>query len=474
MLGLRDRGINLEDWKNNLPGNTVTLSNYGTFKKKEIDYYHNKFLMLCENNYFKGERTLNDAEGRLYPKSIEFLLANLRQVTFEVTERCNMFCAYCGYGRFYNDYDKRENKDLDVHTAIRLLNHLSHYWNSSINISHGKNIYIGIYGGEPLLNMAFIREIVDYVTHMNMLHNRFSFSITTNAVLLDKHMDFLVKNDFHLLISLDGNRESNEYRIFKNGKPAYSHVVKNLESLKYKYPEYYKKRVNFNAVYHNKNTIEGLYTYFKERFDKIPAINEISTTGINPKKKKEFFETYSSISGDLSQSKNYDILEKELFFNLPSVKDMIIFLHQYGGCTFRDYPSLVFPHKKVARTPTGTCAPFSRKIFVTVNGKILPCERIGHQFSLGYVDENHVLLDAEAISRFYNGYFDEIRPMCKRCGNIDACQECLFHMEFKNGKPFCSGFMDDDRIVNYFSEHLSHLEAHPYLYERIMKEVISE
>lgn len=474
MLELQNRGVNLKEWKNNFRGNEITIKNYGKFKKREIDYYYNKFLILYENNYFKGDNTINDAEGRLYPESIECLLANIRQVTFEVTDRCNMFCAYCGYGSFYNDYDNRENKDLRVDTAIRLLNYLSYYWNSSKNMSHDKNIYIGYYGGEPMKSMSFIREVVDYVKHMNMLHNRFSFSITTNALLLENHMDFLVENDFNLLISLDGDRENNEYRVFKSGKPSYDHIFKSINSLRKKYPEYFKEKVNFNAVFHNKNTVEDLFSYFKETFDKIPAVNELSTTGINPEKREEFLATYSSITRDLSQSKKYETLQHEMFLNLPTVKDMIIFLHQYGGCTFRDYPSLVFPHKKGSRIPTGTCAPFSRKLFVTVNGKILPCERIGHQFSLGYVDDNHVELDAEAISRFYNGHFDVLRPMCKRCYNINACQECLFHMEFKEGKPVCRGFMDDERIAHYFAEYLSQLEAHPYLYERIMKEVISE
>ncbi len=32
-------------------------------------------------------------------------LRNLRQITFEVTDRCNLKCKYCGYGEFYDNYD---------------------------------------------------------------------------------------------------------------------------------------------------------------------------------------------------------------------------------------------------------------------------------------------------------------------------------------------------------------------------------
>jgi len=29
-------------------------------------------------------------------------LINLRQLTFEVTDACNLKCKYCGYGEFYD------------------------------------------------------------------------------------------------------------------------------------------------------------------------------------------------------------------------------------------------------------------------------------------------------------------------------------------------------------------------------------
>jgi uncharacterized protein len=37
-------------------------------------------------------------------------LANLPQITFEITDACNLKCKYCGYGEFYDDYDNREDK----------------------------------------------------------------------------------------------------------------------------------------------------------------------------------------------------------------------------------------------------------------------------------------------------------------------------------------------------------------------------
>ena len=55
---------------------------------------------------------------------VKYHLANTPQITFEVTDACNLKCTYCGYGRFYSDYDTRENKRLSVDKAIVLLEYL--------------------------------------------------------------------------------------------------------------------------------------------------------------------------------------------------------------------------------------------------------------------------------------------------------------------------------------------------------------
>ncbi len=54
---------------------------------------------------------------------IRYQLANLKQLTFEVTDACNLRCKYCAYGEFYNDYDRRENKTLSL--SADSLNRLS-------------------------------------------------------------------------------------------------------------------------------------------------------------------------------------------------------------------------------------------------------------------------------------------------------------------------------------------------------------
>lgn len=207
----------------------------------------------------------------LTPEHIKHNLANLPQLVFEVTDACNLRCKYCAYGEFYDDYDCRESKDLSVEWAIRLIDYLVPYWNSGRNVSAQTPIWISFYGGEPLLNFPFIERIVDYVLHgIDCPRHRFSFSMTTNAILLHRYMDFLQEHDFSLLISLDGNEANDAYRMDKAGHSSYARVVENVNALREKYPDYFERRVNFNAVLHNKNSVEEIYRFFKEKYGDAP------------------------------------------------------------------------------------------------------------------------------------------------------------------------------------------------------------
>lgn len=56
--------------------------------------------------------------------------------------------------------------------------------------------------------------------------------MTTNAVLLDKYMDYIVEQDISLLISLDGDKKASSYRTLKSGRQSYDRVYSNIRELK--------------------------------------------------------------------------------------------------------------------------------------------------------------------------------------------------------------------------------------------------
>ena len=407
------------------------------------------------------------------PEDIIFLLANLPQLVFEVTDACNLQCKYCGYGYFYDDYDKRENQKLSTEKAMRLIDYLVSYWNSNMNQSFKHRVYISFYGGEPLLNMPFIESIVDYanskIKNSNLI---LEFSMTTNAILLNKYMDYLEEHDFGLLVSLDGDENNTGYRVDKHGKCAYDRIIDNVDSLIEKHPDYFRRKVFFNAVLHNKNSVEAIYTFFKNKYSKIPSIGELNNVGIRKDRQEEFNRTYKNANESLQQSEHYEKIIQDMFIHTGTYQSVALFLHQYSGFVFKDFTDLLFDHSNQLCLPTGTCLPFSKKMYVTVNGKILPCERIGHQFALGEITDTEIKLDVEAIAEKYNAYYAKFEKQCGSCKNIKSCIQCMFNVEDLEVKPTCHGYMNEERFRNYFNTQMHFLEKHPEEYKRIMEKVM--
>ena len=400
-------------------------------------------------------------------------IANMPQLVFEVTDACNLKCKYCAYGEMYDDYDAREEKMLPVDKAIRLIDYLVDFWNSGRNKSIGQTTFISFYGGEPLLNMPFVRTIVDYVENkINCPNRRFIFSMTTNAILLHKYMDFLRNHRFNLLISLDGNRDNTAYRVDKAGNQIFDRIVKNVDKVKEKYPDYFKEKVYFNAVLHNKNSVEEIYRFFKEKYDKMPSIGELNNVGIRKEMQEVFKKTYRNSEESLHQSEHYEEIERDMFIRSSSYQSVTLFLHQYSGFVFKDYTDLLFDHSEQKKLPTGTCIPFLKKMFVTVNGKILPCERISHQFALGEITDTEVRLDMEAIANKYNAYYAKFENQCSKCKTAKSCIQCIYNVSDLEGKPVCHGFMNEESFRNYVNSQMRFLEKNPESYKKIMEEVI--
>lgn len=472
LLSLAAGGKDVKEWLDQLPEKHIHIDDIGVFSRNEIDYYYKKYLILKTNGHFVDIDQEKLLSRRLTAADVKDSFANSNLVTFEVTDGCSLKCTYCGYGKFYDNYDKRENKSMDVTVGQRFLSYLQELWNSPRNHSHNQNIYIGFYGGEPLLNFSFIDKLTAFAKDLKLLHNHFSFSLTTNGLLLEKYMDFLADNEFNLLISLDGNERNSKYRVFPNGKPAFPVILKNIELLRKRYPEYFKNKVNFNAVLTNKNSITEIFHFFERNFGKTPQVSPLNTSGINTDQKDSFWETYANISESLYNSEDYSMLEKEMFIKLPNIQGVSSFLHANNDFSFNNYNELLYPFAEKAKFPTGTCIPFSKKIFVTVNGKILACERIGHRFVLGYVNHQDVTIDYIKIAKNYNGWYDKIRKKCHACFNADACIQCIFNLDITGKNPACKGFLNYNDYSRYLSSQIDFIESKPSIYPKIFKKVI--
>ena len=427
----------------------------------DILFYIKKYQFLKENNFFKKEQLDDLLSARLTAQTVESQLANTDHLLFQVTADCNLECHYCCYGELYKNPDSSQSGSLSFEQAKSTLDYLVPYWNSNINISHKNKIIIGFYGGEPLVNFALIQQVVEYVKQIKLKNQAtFIFNMTTNGLLLNRYMDFLVANDFSILLSLDGNEVHDYLRVDKKNKPTFKRVYANIKELQTKYPIYFEKQVEFNSLLNNQSTPESVYNFIHEEFNKTPMIGTLSSNGLKPDRVEDFrkiFQPYSESMG----------LKKLLGSRSAKNKSAGYFFYYHLTNAYRQYYEIMLTSKKQAKKiPTGTCLPFWKKMYISASGNIYACERIGLEHILGTVHES-VNLDFEKIATLYNGYFDFLTNQCTKCYLADFCSECMFQFDFVNGSPVCNKQQSLPQFKAYLATIVSNLEEEPTSFDDI-------
>lgn len=122
-------------------------------------------------------------------------------------------------------------------TAKRIINYL---FTNAIR-GEKKEIEIGFWGGEPLLEWGLIKEIAKYVYHKSKWTGiKTYFSGTTNGTLLtSEKFNFMEDHNIRFMVSFDGTKESHDrFRVFGNGKGSHHTIMKNLERALEKWPNY--------------------------------------------------------------------------------------------------------------------------------------------------------------------------------------------------------------------------------------------
>lgn len=99
---------------------------------------------------------------KILSDTIKHNLIHLPQIIFEVTDACNLRCKYCAYADLYEGYDERKNMKLPFHKARLILDYLHALWKENRVEGVIEPFTIGFYGGEPLLNVPFIKQVMEY------------------------------------------------------------------------------------------------------------------------------------------------------------------------------------------------------------------------------------------------------------------------------------------------------------------------
>jgi uncharacterized protein len=402
---------------------------------------------------------------------ILYHLQNLSLLVFEVTDRCNLNCKYCGYSELYRVHDARIGKNISFAKAKLIIDYLCDLWKDDYSDGNNHELRIGFYGGEPLMNTPFIKQTIDYLENLELekIGRICSYTMTTNAMLLDQYMDYLAEKKIQLLISLDGDEFAQSYRIDHSGTNSFDRVFRNIKLLQKKHPEYFKNNVNINSVLHNRNEVESIYNFVYTQFDKIPIIAPLNDVGISEENKEEFKRIYKNIMESLYHSNNCTVIESEMFMRAPRVAWLADYIKYQSGNHYNTYNDL-YINRDDFPPSTGTCVPFSNRMFVTVNGKILPCERIRQQFSFGQVHEDRVELNEEYVADRHNYYISRFAKQCVNCASSRFCMHCVYQVDdICKDDARCPIFQSKMDLEKKNEEIFEFLEEYPRYYGRILE-----
>ncbi len=119
------------------------------------------------------------------------------------------------------------------------------------------------------------------------------------------------------------------------------------------------------------------------------------------------------------------------------------------------------------RYPSGTCMPLQKKIFITTNRYLLPCEKI--DFNYYYIQlktpfQKDKIFKKVALN--HSQKLKQIRQQCGMCYYNWICDKCLFN---NNNLKKCVFFMTEKKFRDYLCNAISLLEENPQIYYQHIK-----
>ena len=173
----------------------------------------------------------------------------VKALCLHIAHTCNLNCSYCfaSQGKYHGD---RALMSFEVgKQAFDFL---------IANSGTRRNLEVDFFGGEPLMNLDVVKELVAYARSIEKQHGKnFRFTLTTNGVLLDDDVtEFLNREMSNVVLSLDGRREVHDrFRRDYAGRGSYDVILP-------KFKRFVEKREG-KSYY-----MRGTYTHYNTDFTK--------------------------------------------------------------------------------------------------------------------------------------------------------------------------------------------------------------
>lgn len=391
---------------------------------KAADKEPEELQQLKEQGYLLEESVVKKVKHPISDYLEEYLDRRLNKLTLQVTQDCNFRCRYCVYSEEHNDRQRSHSKKhLSLEDAKRAVDFL---WEHSVDSS---NVNIGFYGGEPLLEMELIREIIAY-SEKRFAGKELTYNITTNATLLTEEIvHYFQDHKVRVMISLDGPKEINDRnRVFKGGAGTFDTVMERIAMVRRTAPEY-AHTLQISMVMDPENDFDCINEIYIEenQFDEL----NVSTSIVDQEydgREANFSEAYIwknryhrflallSYMGRIERRKLSPIVNVPVFAEVERRMDVASGLRLFA-----------------VDAPSGPCIPGQLRLFCNAEGRLFPCERVSETSDVCCIGSLENGFDLEKARAFLNvGAITE--EDCKRCWSFRYCSLCGKKADAGNGR----------------------------------------
>lgn len=165
-----------------------------------------------------------EADGEIntpcYESCTDKKVGEIKALCLHICHDCNLKCKYCFADE--GTYRTCDRAYMSYEVGKNAIDYMIKYSGNKHNLE------VDFFGGEPLMNLDVVKQIVAYARGLeSSTGKRFSFTMTTNCVLLDDSTIEWLDSEMHnIVLSIDGRKEVHDaVRRTFNGVSAYDHIL---------------------------------------------------------------------------------------------------------------------------------------------------------------------------------------------------------------------------------------------------------
>ena len=383
----------------------IVSEKYYTLKQAQKSL--NAILGIGHQGLFDRQRQLVNLESAKAVLDGYKFTNSISDIQLMLAEKCNLACKYC-----WCPSNHPSGKLMSQEVAQSALDMLFEH-------SSSNEVRITLFGGEPLLN----KSLIDYIEiYSKKLAKKFSkkitYVMTTNATLLDdKYIDYIVKDNYALMVSLDGPKELHDNQCpTKLGGGSFDKAFKNIKKIMK------RRTVGVRATLcHPMPDLKNLISFF------IEAGFHVMTLG--------------AASNRPESATPYDMRAEDFRSLLKQQEELLDWQANY---LIRGEKPPYFPQERFYEMIINNTISQNRSVFncgagnhiagIDVLGNMYPCTKFCgmENFAIG---KSGIGFDEKRCCELWLKYLKCIKPFCGKCWAYPICKgPCIWECAQNNGE----------------------------------------